>query len=1143
MKKPLKIIKPPDPGAEESSDSLDEAAFPIVGIGASAGGLEAFTTLLQNLPVDTGMAFVLIQHLAPDHESILPELLSRATAMEVHQVTNKLPVQANQIFVIPPNVSMVLHRGRLELKPRKKLGGVPRCIDFFLESLAREQRGQAIGVVLSGTASDGTMGLEAIKAEGGITFAQDRSAKYDSMPRSAIAAGCVDFVLSPERIAVELAHLAKHPCLEGVRIPAQLSSPEGTLPKLSPARADHGALEEILHLLRQHSTVDFTLYKPATIQRRIARRMILNKSKSLESYAKGLRGNAVELDALYSDLLISVTNFFRNPEAFEELKRKVFPKLLRAPRGRNDAVRMWVPGCSTGQEAYSLAMAYTEFCAGRAQSPELQVFATDLNEMVLEKARQGLYPKSLVQDLSPERLQRFFVEEEAGFRVSKRLRQSCIFARQNLLTDPPFSRMDLISCRNVLIYIEPQLQQRFLPTLHYALKPEGFLFLGLSESIGSFTDLFSPIDKKMKIFARKGGVTPGVRLPVARSHRGSRENEPHPRQLRPETAAPEANTQREADRVTMARFAPPSVLVDADFRILQFRGATGAYLQPPSGKPTSDLLKMAQTELMLPLRAALRKAAKGNQVVRTQNVPVNRDGMSGHVNLEIIPLNHLKERCYLVFFQEAPEQAAGKAAALVPPPGRLRPGATRKTDARRIGELEQTLSETRDYLQSVREQYEAVNEELQANNEEVTSANEELQSINEELDTSKEELESANEELITVNDEMAHRNDELNHLNEEIGKARDFAHLLIDSVPTLLVLDAALRVQTGNDSFYQFFKVDAQQTEGRLIYELGNGQWNIPALRELLENILPRQGRITDYEVTHEFQQVGRRTMLLTARQVDHLQTIILSFVDITARKEAEMALQEAKQALAGHATELQRIVEERTATLRETIQELEAFSYSLVHDMRAPLRAMNSYAVMLQEDCAEQLNDHGREMLRRIISAAGRLDQLILDVLNYTRVLRDSAPLGPVNPGELLRELIESYPDWALQAGIEILDPLPLVLGHKALLAQCFSNLISNAITFAAPGLKPRVKIWATVRDRKVRIQLQDNGIGISPERHSGVFSMFQRIHATGEHESTDGLGLAIVRRAVERMGGQVGFASESGQGSTFWIELPSAV
>src|SRR5712692_9456385 len=549
------------PASAEPSPETSTPAFPVVGIGASAGGLEAFTHLLKHLPADTGMGFVLVQHLDPDHESALAQILARATSMPVREVANELRIAPNHVYIIPPNTDMATAQGVLKLQ-RRQAGRAPHhSIDFFFESLAQDQHECAIGVILSGTASDGTLGMEAIKAEGGITFAQDESARYDSMPRSAIAAGCVDFVLPPENIAKELARIARHPYVAGQSLSPALFPPEGEKKK-GEESAEQGSrgkngFQKILFLLRNHSGVDFSLYKSRTVHRRVARRMLLNKIDRPEAYASLLRGNPKELEALYSDLLINVTSFFRNPEAFEVLKAKVFPKLIRQPRDKS--IRIWVPGCSTGQEAYSIAMSFVEVSEQAGHERKLQLFATDLNDAVLDKARAGSYAKNFVNDLSPERLRRFFVQENGDYRVAKFLREMVVVARQNLLTDPPFSQMDLVSCRNLLIYLEQDSQQKILATLHYALKPGGFLFLGESESSGSLADLFETVDKKHKIFSKKPGLT--AHLYFVPRHPAEKKEIPTPQPPgAPEVFPTHVDTQREADRVTLTRFAPPSVL-------------------------------------------------------------------------------------------------------------------------------------------------------------------------------------------------------------------------------------------------------------------------------------------------------------------------------------------------------------------------------------------------------------------------------------------------------------------------------------------------------------------------------------------------------------------------------------------------------
>ena len=640
--------------------------------------------------------------------------------------------------------------------------------------------------MLSGTASDGTLGLEAIKVEGGITFAQDDSAKYDSMPRSAIAAGCVDLVLSPKEIAEELARIAKHPYVAGKPLEfsdrATEDRPEATadVEHPSPDGGDDGYVKA-LSLLRTHSGVDFSLYKSGTIQRRITRRLVINKQNTLDDYATFLQGNVKELDALCSDLLISVTSFFRNPEAFETLQREVLPNLLKQPG--DEPIRVWVPGCSTGQEAYSIAIAFMEAAEKSPRGPNIQVFATDLNEKSLEKARFGHYPKSLSDDVNPERLRRFFVEEQGGYRVRKSLREMVVFARQNLFGDPPFSRMDLISCRNLLIYVGPSLQKKAIPTFHYALKPGGILFLGASESVAGFTELFEPVDKKYKIYSRKAAPTPEFHMPANRvrgewastGRRVSALSVGQP-QLTDGFISGEQIAQREADRITLNQFAPPGVLVNADLQVLQFRGSTGAFLEPPVGKASFDVLKMAREGLMLPLRAAIDAAKKENRTTRRENVRVKHDGETRAVHLAIIPLKNLSDSdmCFLILFQDA--EQTGRAS-LPEPPG-WQP-LSKEDEASRIAELETDLAETREYLQAREELHERANEELQAASEEIQSANEELQSINEELETSKEELESANEELTTVNDEMSHRNIELNVLNNDLVNFQNSTRLVV----------------------------------------------------------------------------------------------------------------------------------------------------------------------------------------------------------------------------------------------------------------------------------------------------------------------------------------------------------------------------
>ncbi len=977
-----------------SSEFNEPALFPIVGVGASAGGLEAFTQLLTALPCDTGMAFVLVQHLAPTHASALAEILSRATKMPVTEVQDEPTVEPNHVYVIPPARSMVIAGDTLQLLPREGTG-IHRPIDQFFRSLAAEWRHRAIGVVLSGTATDGTLGLEAIKAEGGITFAQDATAQHAGMPHSAIASGCVDFVLPPNEIAREIVRIGHHPYV----VPTARAR----------AKDDQPHFAEIVQLLHTSTAVDFTHYKFNTLNRRITRRMVLQKLDDLGQYVEFLRKTPAEVEALYQDILISVTSFFRDPESFEALKRVVFPRLLKG-RTRHDPVRIWTLGCSTGQEAYSLAMAYMEAADEVGSQAPLQVFATDLNTVNIERARAGVYSKDIDQDVSAERLRRFFTEGDFGYRVTKTIRDVCIFSRHNVLADPPFSRIDLISCRNLLIYLEPMLQQKIVPLLHYALKPAGCLWLGGSETIGGYGNLFETEDAKHKIYTRKPASS-ADRGHFALQHTGAPRAPFVPFSSRTVDATGELH--KEADRILLTKFAPPGVVVTADLEILQYRGDTGPFLAPAPGKASFSLLKMLREGLLVGVRAAILRAGKEESPVRDEGLRVKTADGYVDVTIEVIPLRKGEDRNggYLILFEQ-PSLASRAASA---PgydehgPNTVReltlPGSPemRLIDADTV-RLEQELLDTRDYLQSLIEEQEAANEELQSANEEVQSANEELQSTNEELETSKEEIQSSNEELATVNDELNTRNAELNRLNNDLvnlvasiqsavvilgpdlrvrrftpsaetllnliptdvgrpladikfnldglpdlatlltavldtagtsecevrdkqgrwyslrlrpyrtvenqiegvvvslddvdvmKRAHEYTHSIVSTVrEPLLVLDQDLRVQSASRSFYETFQVVPEDTINRPLFELGDGQWDIPDLRRMLVEVLPLENDVTDFEMEYEFETIGRKSMRLNARRLiqatDQAPLILLAIEDIEERKQADAAI------------------------------------------------------------------------------------------------------------------------------------------------------------------------------------------------------------------------------------------------------------
>lgn len=790
---------------------------PVVAIGASAGGLEATTELLSNLPSDTGMGFVLVQHLDPKHESMLAELISRSTTMPVVEVSDGMAVKPDHVYVIPPNATMTIQDHTLHLKARAERGQhMP--VDFFMRALAETHGTNSIGIVLSGVGSDGSLGLAEIQAQGGVTFAQDETtAKYDGMPRSAIAMGCVDFVLPPAQIARELARIAHHPYVAPHKGAAVL------VPQEDPS------LSTIFQLIRKSTGVDFTQYRHTTIRRRIQRRMIVHKIESLARYVKYLRQNPAELKALFQDMLINVTRFFRNPSVFDALKSRIFPALLKGhPEG--ESVRIWVPACSSGEEAYSVAIGLLEYLGDRGTATvPVQIFASDVSENSIEKARNGLYPAHIEGDVSPERLRRFFTKVEGGYRINKNVRDVCIFAQHNLLVDPPFSKMDLITCRNLLIYLEAPLQKDVISLFHYALKPHGFLLLGNNESVGTLSHLFSLDDRANKIYSK---VSTAIRQPVAfATPRQISGGQPgagfRPQAVRaqePVWSATEA--QKEFDRRLLQQYAPAAVFVDEALEIVHTRGDVDRYLKLSSGRATLSILKMAREGLLLELRNAVTRAKKENITVRREHVEVKTDHTVRNVSFEVIPLrvSSSREPYLMIVFEEAGAPRSQQA----PKP---RPVAVRKeASSKRFLKMQQELAATSEYLHSVIENQEATNEELQSANEEILSSNEELQSTNEELETAKEELQSANEELTTVNDELRARNKEILEVNN------DLTNLLAS-------IDAAIMI-LGSNLAIRRFTPEAQKILGLIPTDIGrpfeniNAGLDMPDLLEVVRQVM-----------------------------------------------------------------------------------------------------------------------------------------------------------------------------------------------------------------------------------------------------------------------------------------------------------------
>ncbi|MBC7535172.1 MAG: PAS domain-containing protein [Ferruginibacter sp.] len=842
---------------------LSTNQFPVIGIGASAGGLNAFIRFIKAIPADSGMAYVLVQHLSPNHDSLLSELLQKVTGIPVHEISDDVKVFPDHIYILPSNKMLVANDGVLQLSPRPVKSRTSRNlpIDLFFRSLAEVHQSHAIGIVLSGTASDGTLGLKAIKDHGGITFAQDEaSAEYDSMPRNAVQAGVVDFILPPEDMPQKL-----------IDIKQQIIP--GTNGQEDASDANEKFFKQIVLLLRVRKGTDFTYYKQSTVRRRILRRIALSKVGSPQAYLTELQQNKKEQDALYQDLLIPVTSFFRDQKVFDNLCATLFPHILKDKK-ENEFLRIWVASCSTGQEAYSIAICLKEYLG--SDFGRIQIFATDISEPAIQKARTGTYTKSELEAMSPHRLQEFFVKTGDGYQLNKEVRNMCVFATHNFLKDPPFGKMDFVSCRNALIYMEPYLQKKALTTFHYALNPGGYLLLGKSETISSTPELFNAAVKHDKLFTRKN--VPGRFIHVA-----SQRNEQSLHELNHNPANENSNTdfQTAADEIILSQYSPVGVVVNESMDIVQFRGNTSDYLQQSSGKPSHNLIKMAKDGLAFELRNILHKVKKDNRTIKKENILIQVNNLEHLISLEALLLPNMEEPHYLVMFhkQQLPEiqkETSSKKS--------LASAATGAGKDLHILQLKNELDQTRDDMRSITEEQEAANEELQSANEELLSGSEELQSLNEELETSKEELQSTNEELTVLNAELYHS-------NEELSVAREYAEAIITTLPEpLLVLNKRLKIIKANGSFYKTFHVSEKATEGALIYDLENQQWNIPSLKSLLEDILPKKPEVEDYEVSHYFVGTGERVMLINAREIIRKtgedKLILLVIRDITERKQ-----------------------------------------------------------------------------------------------------------------------------------------------------------------------------------------------------------------------------------------------------------------
>jgi two-component system CheB/CheR fusion protein len=1097
---------------EEETQEVRAAGevIPVVGIGASAGGLEVFKQLLGDWPADTGFAVVCIQHLDPNHESMLAEILGRATSMPVTEAADGVQVEADHVYVIPENVDLTIAGGVLKLTPRTQPPGTHMPIDRFLRSLADQRGSRAIGAILSGTGSDGAAGLEAIKAAGGVTFAQDATtAKASSMPQAAVATGCVDFILPPEGIVAELVRIGRHPYIRDTR---------HAQPQTPPAE-DEERFARILDILHGATGIDFSLYREKMIKRRILRRLALRNINTLAEYSERLANDSDEITALQRDLLISVTSFFRDPESFECWKRVVFPRILQG-RLANETIRIWVAGCATGEEAFSIAILLQETLSETGASFPVQIFASDISVAAIEKARTGRYRENIATDVSPERLNRYFTKIEGGYQINKTLREMCVFTRHSLIDDPPFSKLDLIGCRNVLIYLG-SVQKNIVSLFHYALKPAGFLLLGASEGAPA-KELFSEVDREHRAYSKREASKTSHLFP---SGAGSRTGISAGSNAAPPPAElwDRIDVRKQVDRILLSKYSPAGVVVDENLEVIEIRGKPEPYLTLPAGKVSFNLVKLIpDAGLFLQVEELIQQVRKNGEPARHERVRWDHSGSGGGLYLEVMPLDFNPTRLTLVVFEPLPE-AVGSAAQV--------PKAVPEGDVldRHISQLKQQLADAKERFLSAIESHQTSCEESQNATEEALSANEELQSLNEELETAKEELQSTNEELITLNDELQAK-------NAELEQARDFAMSIVETIrQPLLVLDSDLRIRMANKAFYRTFQISPPEAEGQIIYALSKGSWDLPGLRDSLNGLLDGRNAFPDFEVSQDFPGVGRRSLTVGGCHMNRLKMILLAIDDSTERKLALQALRTSEEHL-------------RQAQKAEAVGRLAG---GIAHDFNNLLTGILGYSSLLVDTLAD--NAPAVQQVLEIQKAGERAASLTRQLLAYSRrqvlqpkvldlnvIVADLDKMLRRLMGERIKVVIDCEPAlWHVRAD-------PGEIGRAIL------NLALNARD-AMPGggtlTIGTVNVTRTENEalnqefapgRYVMLAVHDTGLGIDADVRAHIFEPFFTTKTIGKGT---GLGLATVLGIVGQSGGIICCESQAGEGTVFKTFLPAVM
>jgi two-component system CheB/CheR fusion protein len=1077
--------------------------FGVVGIGASAGGLQALQHFFEVMPATSGLAFVIVTHLAAEHESHLTELIQPHTTMPVLQVQEAIKIERNHVYVIPPNRNLSTIDSHLRLSPLEEERRDRAPIDHFFRTLADTHGEHAIGIVLSGTGSDGTIGLQRIKEAGGLTLVQEPTeAAYDGMPLSAIAGGQVDLVLPIQAMPARLRDYVTH-------------APTLTAPD-EDAIAEQTALRQILALVRRQTGQDFARYKRSTILRRVLRRVQIHQLPDLSTYVRFLQTNEAEVTALYQNLLISVTNFFRDPGVFARLEQVVIPQLFTG-KTPSDQVRVWVAGCATGEEAYSLAILLLEQTSRLDPPIPIQIFATDISEPALLRGRAGLYPETIAADVSAERLARFFSREGGGYRVNQRLRECVLFAPHNLLKDPPFSKLDLITCRNLLIYLNRDTHTQMFELFYYALRPDGYLVLSPAESTER-TDLFQAIHQKHSIFQRTTITALTPYLPTMA--------------FSPTSLLPSLGLPLPADKQTISygalhhrlveRYAPPSALVNAEYLIVHLSEHAGRYLQDPGGEPTQHLLKRVHPELRLELTSALYDALAQQRALRVPPIRLQLAGESCAVGLQVLPVREADLPGYaLVIFEEFAVLGESADDALTAPTDETT--AITRTNAVNL-QLAAELERTKQRLRTTIEEFETNREEMRAGHEELLSINEELKSTTEELETGKEELQSINEELFTTNAELKFRIEELGRANS------DLLNLMAATDVGVIFLDRALRVKRFTPpaaALFHLIDSDLERPFAHIAHRLQHRH-----LPDLAAQVLATQVGMEEIAQSTE----GRWYILriFPYRTVaDMVEGVVITFVDISELRRTEEELQRRMQL---NDTLEQRVAERSTALTRSN-QDLDKFAYVASHDLRSPLRAIDNLATWITEDAAAVLPEPSKIHLDKLRGRIKRMEKLLDDLLAYSRSNRHSYPNEVVDTARLIHDIVALM---ALPPGFVVTfdEKMPVLTTLRVPLETVLRNLIDNAVKHHD---RPTGEVRVTLRDLGdfVEFTITDDGPGIAEQYQTRIFEIFQTLKPRDQVEGS-GIGLAIVKKIVESQGGAITVESAEGRGASFRFTWP---